>query len=52
MCDILEDNDMEPSLREGLQFAITSSRERERERAIFLFARTVEGLKLVKMKLH
>jgi hypothetical protein len=52
MCDILEDNDMEPSLCEGPQFAITSSREEKNELANFLFARTVEGLKLFKMKLN
>jgi hypothetical protein len=31
MCDILEENDRDPSIREGLKFAITSSRETERE---------------------
>jgi hypothetical protein len=31
MCDILEENDVDPSLREGLQFAITSSREKKKK---------------------
>jgi hypothetical protein len=42
---------MDPSLREDPQFAITSSREKN-ELARFLFARTVEGLKLFEMKLN
>jgi hypothetical protein len=54
MCDILEENDMDPSIREGLKFAITSSRERERKKKLanFVFAGNVEGLKLFKMKLN
>ena len=51
MCDISEDNDMELSLCEGLQFAIISSREKKKLEN-FLFARNVEGLKLFKMKLN